>query len=57
MSSSSCPALLWTKGKGPTDMGPTGNRRRRRNKIKDGRVWSGDAKRANVLCLRNFQVL
>ena len=57
MSSSSCPPLLRTKGEGSADMGSTGNRRRRRNKIKDGWVWGSDAERANVFCLRNFQVL
>jgi hypothetical protein len=57
MSSSSCPALLRAKGEGSTDMGSTGSHRNRRNKIKDGRVWGSDAERANVFCLRNFQVL
>ena len=57
MASSSCPALLWNKGEGSADMRSTGNRRRSRNKIKDGRVWGGDAERANVFCLRNFEVL
>ena len=57
MASSSCPALLGTKGEESTDMRSTGNRRRSKNKIKDGRVWGGDAERANVFCLRNFEVL
>ena len=43
MSSSSCPALLRDKGEGSTDMRSTGSYRNRRNKIKDGRVWGGDA--------------
>jgi hypothetical protein len=57
MASSSCPALLRTKGEGSADMRSTGNRRMSRNKIKDGRVWGGNAERANVFCLRNFEVL
>jgi hypothetical protein len=57
MASSSCPTLLRNKGEGSTDIGSTGNRRVSRNKIKDGRVWGGDAERANVFCLRNLEVL
>ena len=57
MESSSCPALLRNKGEGSTDMGSTRNRRRSRDKIKDGRVRGGDAERANIFRLRNLEVL
>lgn len=43
MASSSCPALLRNKGEGSADIGSAGNPRLGRNKIKDGRVWGGDA--------------
>ena len=56
MASSSCPALLRNKGEGSTYTRSTRNPRSR-NKIKDGRVWSGDTERAYVFCLRNLKVL